>query len=118
MTNDKRPSGWLKRYTERVVAGPQNTPEEIAESKASREELLGTSNEWAQMQPDLKIAQNIVHWLPDGTRAHGTSMSDPGDPNYEELCKTHKLEKPGDTSTILKRLINGDWVIEDGPELE
>ena len=57
------PSGWLKRYTERMVAGPQNTPEEIAEPKASRKELLGTSNEWAQMPPDRSIPQNFVQLI-------------------------------------------------------
>lgn len=116
MTDSNKPKGRFTRLHERLLAGPENTPEETAQFKADREALLGTSNEWAQMQPDLTIAQNIVQWLPDGTRGHGWSVAAPGDPDYEDLCKEHKLEKPGDSSRIYKKLVDGEWVIQDSLE--
>lgn len=113
MTNEKLPKGRLTRLTERILSEPDNTPEESAQFKADRDALLGTTREWAEMQPELSISQNIVQWMPDGSRGHGWSVSVPGDPDYEELCRNHKLEKPGDASTIFKRLIDGVWVVQD-----
>ncbi|CAN5176411.1 hypothetical protein BH11CYA1_BH11CYA1_45780 [soil metagenome] len=116
MTNEERPKGWLKRYTDRVLTGPQNSPEEIADSNAIRKALAGSAREWAQMQDDLSIAQSLIEWMPDGSKGHGASVSAPGDPDYEELCKLHNLQKPGDASTIFKRLIDGVWVVVDDLE--
>ncbi|CAN5234381.1 hypothetical protein BH11CYA1_BH11CYA1_50690 [soil metagenome] len=116
MTNEKRTEGWLSRYVDRVETDPRNTPEETAQFKADREALLGTTKEWAEMQLDRSIELNIVQWLPDGSRGHGSALSAPGDPDYKELCKLHNLQKPGDASTIFKRLIDGVWVIVDDLE--
>lgn len=116
MVEDDKPQGRLTKLTEKLLAGPRATPEEIAESVANRAALLGTSREWAEMQPDFSIAQDIVQWMPDGSKGHGWSVSEPGNADYEDLCRAHKLEKPGDASTIVKRLINGKWVAQDSLE--
>lgn len=116
MAEEKRPRGFLKRFEERLDAGPQNSPEEIARFKKERKSAFGTSREWAEMQTDLTIARNSVQYLPDGTRGHGASSSAPGDPGYEELCNLHNLKKPGDASTICKRLIDDAWVVVDDLE--
>ena len=116
MTNEKLPQGRLTRLTERILSERDNTIEESAQFKADREALLGTSREWAEMQSDLSISQNIGQWMLDGNRGHGWSVSVPGNPDYEELCKDHKLEKPAYASTIFKRLIDGVWVVQDDSE--
>lgn len=116
MTEEDKSKGRFTRLNERLLAGRDNTPEERANFKAEREELYGTAREWAEMQPDLTIAKNIVQYLADGTRGHGASLSAPGNHDYEELCKNHKLKKPGDASTIFKRLIDGVWVVQDDVE--
>ena len=116
MTEDKRPRGFLKRYQEKVLNGPQNTPEEIAQFKADREALYGTAREWAEMQPDFSIAVNVEQWLLDGTQGHGNSISAPGNMDYETLLKSHNLLKTGDASTVVKRLVDGVWVVQDDNE--
>lgn len=106
----------LEKLTERLLSGPRNTPEETAQFKVDREALLGTAQEWAEMQQDLSINRDIIQWLPNGSKAHGASVSLPGNPDYEELCKSHRLEKPGDASTIFKRLVGDAWIVEDDSE--
>ena len=116
MNNDIRPKGWLKKLTERILSEPDNTAEDSEKFRADREALLGTTRQWAVMQPDFTIARDLIQWLPDGTRGHGASVSAPGNPDYEELCNLHNLQKPGDASTIFKRLIDGEWVVVDDLE--
>lgn len=102
----------LNKLIERILSDPDNSPEESARYKAEREASYGTTRQWAEMQDDGSIAINISQWLPDGTYGHGTSTSVRGDSDYENLCAIHKLVKPGDASTIIKKWIDGDWVIQ------
>ncbi len=94
----------LDKRIGRLLSGPRNTPEEVAQIKEEREGLKGTARQWAEMQPDHTIARHIAQSLPNGMNASADSVSTPGDPDYEELCKLHNLQKPGDASTIFKRL--------------
>lgn len=71
---------------------------------------IGKMYEWAQMQEDGVIEISNSHWMPNGIHGHGTSQAAPGDSDYEEIRARHKLEKPGDTSSIWKSLVNGVWV--------
>jgi hypothetical protein len=110
MTEEKK-KGRLARLSERILAETDNTPEESARLKAEREALYGTGSQWAQLQDDLSIAQEISQCTPDGSMGHGHSVSVPGNDDYEYLRKLHKLEKPGDASTVFKRFIDGAWVV-------
>jgi hypothetical protein len=112
MTKDKAPKDRLSKLTERILSELDNTPEESVRYKADREAALGTTHEWAQMQEDGSIAVNISQWLPDGTYGHGFSTSVSGDPDYEELRASHALKKPGDASTIIKKWVDGQWVVQ------
>lgn len=112
MTENGPKKDRLSRLTERILSEPNNTPEESARYRAEREAALGTTREWAQMQEDRSIAINISQWLTDGTYGHGFATSEPGAPDYDDLCVTHKLVKPGDASTIIKKWIDGKWVIQ------
>ena len=103
----------LTRILNRLSQDPQYTHEESARLKAEREAAYGTMFEWAEMQQDLSIAVNVEQWLLDGTQGHGSSISAPGDEDYEFLLKSHNLLKPGDASTIVKRLVDGVWVVQD-----
>jgi hypothetical protein len=116
MTEDERPKGFLKRYIEKVEAGPQNSAEEIAQFKEEREALRGTSREWAELQADHSIVKDSVQYLEDGTRGHASSTVTPEDGSYAELVQIHGLLKPGDASTVFKRFIDGAWVIVDNLE--
>lgn len=72
----------------------------------------GITHQWAQLQDDGSIALDISQWLPDGTYGHGNSVTTRDDPEYEELRSLHRLMKPGDASTVVKKWIDGQWVIQ------
>ena len=112
MTNEKQTENKLDRLTRKFLSGEQNTPEQRARFKAEREASYGTAREWAQMQENGSIAVDISQWLPDGTRGHGAYVSDPGDPNYADLCSSHNLLTPGDASTVVKKWVDGTWVVQ------
>ncbi len=101
----------LARLTERLTAGAPPTPEQIEESQRNRKTLLGTARQWAEMLQTNVIAIDISQCSPDGRKSHGASQSAPGNSDYDELRALHKLEKPGDSSTIYKRFIDGSWVV-------
>lgn len=116
MVSDQPAEDRLTRIINRLSQDPQYTPEESNRLKAEREAAFGTTFEWAELQQDLSIAVNIEQWLLDGTQGHGSSISAPGDEDYEFLLKSHNLLKPGDASTIVKRLVDGVWVVQDDGE--
>lgn len=109
MTDEKK---GLAKFLDWVETQPPSSPEDRAKAKAEREAAYGTSREWAQMQENGSIAVDISQWLPDGTHGHGAYVSDPGDPNYADLCNSHKLLKPGDASTVIKKWVDGEWVVQ------
>lgn len=37
----------------------------------------------------------------------------PGDKTYEQTKVEHKLKKHGDRHTILRKLVNGEWIVEE-----
>lgn len=116
MSDENQAENRLTKLTERLLSGSRNTPDEVAQLKSEREALKGTARQWAEMQPDHTIARHIAQSLPNGINASADSVSVPGDPDYEELCKLHNLKKPGDASTIFKRLIDSAWVVIDDLE--
>jgi len=111
MADEKQANGKLARLTERLTAGAPPTPEQIEESQRNRKALLGTARQWAEMLPTNVIAIDISQCSPDGRKSHGASQSAPGNSDYDELRALHKLEKPGDSSTIYKRFVDGSWIV-------
>ncbi|MBP9092608.1 hypothetical protein KBI23_16420 [bacterium] len=111
MADDNQEKGKLARLTERLTAGAPPTPEQIEESQRNRKALLGTARQWAEMLPTNIIAIDISQCSPDGRKSHGASQSAPGNSDYDEIRTLHKLERPGDSSTIYKRFIDGSWVV-------
>lgn len=113
MNDEKDTEDPLDDLIERFLDGPRNTPEQVEESRRNREALRGTIRQWALMKEDGTIATDISQTLLDGTRAHGSSSSAPADADYEALRSLHKLTKPGDDSTVYKRLVEGVWTVVD-----
>lgn len=73
-----------------------------------------------------KIITDVVEMLPDGTlkiasgitEKNGMNSADswiaePGTPDFIEFGTRHKVNKPGQACSITKRLINGEWHIEE-----
>ncbi|MBP9092607.1 hypothetical protein KBI23_16415 [bacterium] len=45
---------------------------------------------------------------------HGSSNSAPGDSDYEELLAHHGPLKPGDSHTLIRKKVDGAWVVQVG----
>lgn len=97
----------------------QRLDEEPPYEKQRFEENLqagaGTLSEWAQLQNDGSIAVIVSQWLPDGTYAHGSSVVIESEDSYQDLRRIHQLNKPGDASTIIKKLVDGSWRMDSRP---
>ena len=115
MTSNQPQKDRLTRLKEHLLSGPQNSHEESARLKAAREEAYGTSFEWAELQEDLSVSISVEQWLTDGTQGHGTSISKPGDSDYQALLETHRLKKPGDASTVIRKWIDDQWKLQEPP---
>ena len=73
----------------------------------------GCKRQSARLQADGIIEFSVAEWWPDGSHSYGYSAACPGDSNYEELRTTHSLKNPGDTSTVLWKMVDGKWVVRE-----
>ena len=91
--------------------------EPLHERKRSQESLQeGWRHQWARMDENEVISIRDSSWLPGGIRGCGASETAPGCCDYEQIRSLHKLEKPGDSSRIVEKLIDGKWVVEEGTD--
>lgn len=82
--------------------------------EAEMKALEGTMWETALMDPDGNICVKTWDIGAGGTRGDGGYVLRPDDDQYQE-CKAHYgLQKPGDSYGVVKKVINGEWVIQ-GP---
>lgn len=111
MSTDKEKS-WFARLQEKLAAQPRCTPEERDAFAAERKESEGTMWEWAQMQPSGEIAIRITQYGVGGTHGVADYVVALKDENYEKCRIEYGLDQPGDTRHIMKRWLNGSWVLE------
>lgn len=88
------------------------TPEESARYAAERKAREGTMWEWAQMQPNGDIAVRVTDYSEGGGHGIGGFVVKPTDEDYEKAKQEYGLDQPGDTRHIVKKWINGAWVLE------
>ena len=88
------------------------TPEESAKYAAERKAQEGTMFEWAQMQPNGDIAVRITDYSAGGGHGIGGFVAKTTDEDYQKAKDEYGLEQPGDTRQVVKRWIEGAWVIE------
>lgn len=74
--------------------------------------LAGTLSEWAQMQPNGDIVVRTSDYGLDGTHGSGGFTVSSSEDGYEQCRKEYGLDKPGDTRTIVKKLVAGVWVVQ------
>lgn len=82
--------------------------------EAEMKALEGTMWETALMTPTGAIEVKTWDIGPGGTRGDGGFTVRPSDEDYDECKKLYGLQKPGDSYGVVKKVINGEWVIQ-GP---
>jgi hypothetical protein len=105
MSNKKTFEQWLNEQE-------RPTPEESALDKAQREAAKGTMTESALMMEDGVIAVQTWCYTHDGGIGDGSLVFAPNDEDYDEAKKQYRLNKPGDHYCIIKKWVDGAWVVE------
>lgn len=82
--------------------------------EAEMRALEGTLWETAIMDPEGNICVKTWDIGAHGTRGDGGYVIRPEDEQYEECKKHYGLEKPGDSYGVVKKVVDGEWVIQ-GP---
>lgn len=88
------------------------TPEERTQFQAEREAAKGTMTESALMLDDGVIAVQTWCYGHDGVIGDGSFVFAPSDEDYEEAKKQYRLKKPGEHYCIIKKWVDGAWVVE------
>ena len=80
--------------------------------QAQKKEVEGTWLETITMTANGELQIKTWQHLPGGALAEGNTESIPGDGDYDDLLRQHGVLKPGQTHTLVRRMINGEWVVE------
>jgi len=100
------------RLSEKLAKEPRCTPEEQEAFAAERRTMEGKWLETVTMNEDRSLMIVTTQYFVGGGKGHGCTESAPGDPDYEELLEQHGGLKPGQTHTIVRKMINGEWVVQ------
>ena len=114
MTNENPQEQEISRGLRENSDHLRNSLEEEAQFEADRKAMYGTARQWAEMQADRSIIVDLRQTLENGIKARSETTLKPGDDGYDQICQCHKLIQPGDCSTIRKKLVDGNWVDQDG----
>lgn len=112
---ERKANEWLSKFLKRVNEEPQDSPEEIARSKAERENAIPVKYRTVWRDKDGTIRIKMNQWGPSGIIACGGHTFKPGDEYYEEALRDYSYLKPGESHSTVEKLINGQWV-EQEPE--
>lgn len=96
----------VAKMTENFLKG---MPEEARLPSHEPDLLEGTSHEVAFID-DHGALFIRVSGQKDFVMGQGWDSILPGDPKYAEYCAQYGLEKPGDSKTIFRRFIDGQWI--------
>jgi len=100
-----------KTFEEWLAEAEWPTPEESAQIKANLEATEGKRFETVTMQEDRSLFLVTIQYFVGGGTGEGSSESRPGDPNYEELLHAHGRLVPGQSHTLIRKMIDGKWTI-------
>lgn len=103
---------WLTRLQKKMTSSQTLSPEQVAEYAAERKAEENTKLEWAHLKEDGKIAFRISVKGENGGHGASEFVVSPGEDSYEKCLLEYDLKLPGDTISIKKRLLDGQWVVE------
>lgn len=112
MTTEQPSKSRLSRMRKKLQEMTDPTLEEQEQFAAERKTREGTMLEWAQMQANGDIAVRVTDYSADGGHGIGGFIVKPQDEDYSKAKKEYGLEQPGDTRHIVKKWIDGAWVLE------
>lgn len=87
------------------------TPEEVARSAAQRKAMEGKWLETVTMKEDRTLMIVSAQYYVGGGLAEGCTQSAPGDSDYDELLLHHGPLTPGQSHTLVRKMVDGKWVI-------
>ena len=111
MEDTEKSEGKLDRLLKKLSQEPPNSPEERAAFADERAAMDGTALESAMMLENGDIAVKFTEYS-QGSTGHNWYTVAPTEDGYEDCCKRHGLKKPGDTNTIVEKLVDGQWVVQ------
>lgn len=85
--------------------------EESARMKTERESNEGKCFRTVTLNEDESLFVLTVQYFQGGGSGEGSSIVRPADPNYEELLQEHGHLEVGKAHTIVRKLVDGNWVI-------
>lgn len=80
--------------------------------QAQMKDAEGTWLETITMTANGNLQIKTWQRLPGGALAEGNSESTPGDGDYDDFLQEHGALKPGETHTLVRKMIDGEWVLE------
>jgi len=101
----------LDKFLDWASKQPASSPEERANAEEERKALEGTMNESAMMLENADIAVRTWGYSPGGAHGHNGFTISPSDNDYERAKQQYGLNKPGDKYSVVKKWINGNWVV-------
>lgn len=107
-SDEKEPKSAGQRMIDKLLRG---VPEDARlPDNDTPDPLEGTWEESAYLDENGMLV--LRYWSQrDYVVADGWDQVKPDEAHYAELCEKHGLKKIGDTNQILKRFIDGEWVI-------
>ena len=118
MTTDQTKDRFT-RLSEKLAKEPRCTPEEQEAFAAERKAMEGEWLETITMREDCSLMIVTTQYFDGGGQGQGCAESAPGDSDYEDLLKQHGTLKPGQTHTLVRKMIDGAWVIKsNGTEIQ
>lgn len=102
----------LEKFLGWVAEQPASPQEEKARAIAERKAMEGTWLEAITMNEDGSLMIVSTQYLIGGGIADGCTESAPGDSDYEALLTQHGPLKAGQSHTLVRKLIDGNWVVQ------
>lgn len=110
--SEREQNDWLSKFLKRVNEEPQRSPEEIAQSKAEREQAVPVKYLTVRKDEDGSIIVKMNQYGPSQIVACGEHTFEPGGDGHEQALQDYSYLKPGESRTIIKKLINGEWIVQ------
>lgn len=101
----------LDKFLDWAANQPPSSPEEKATNEAARKAMEGKWLETVTMNEDGSLMIVSKQYLPGGGIADGASESRPGDSDYDEILRQHGLLKPGKAHTLVRKMVDGNWIL-------
>lgn len=90
----------------------ENIEEFEKEILKHRLKMVNYKSQIATMIDDGSVMILSIGALPDGQPTRATKDISPKDPEFIDICKTFKLNKPGDSYYKTYKLVDRNWILE------